>query len=234
LNKTKRARFGRSELKPEPTLDIHQIVQAALDLLDEVGLDGLTMRPLGERLGIKAASLYWHVHDKRDLFELLAEEICAGMRAPDPALPWREQIELIAHEYRRALLAHRDGARILADAGPPLSPSRLRLVEASLEALLSAGFSQRDAAHAVFMFNDFGTMFVVEETRPPYELEMPDGDQPNDPGQAWIAMLPPEEYPRTMAAAPHLVGDNMDERFAFGLSVLLDGLEARLKQHGSR
>jgi AcrR family transcriptional regulator len=234
LNKTRRARFGRSEPKPEPALDIRQIVQAALALLDEVGLDGLTMRPLAERLGIKAASLYWHVHDKRDLLELLAEEICAGMRAPDPALPWRKQIEAIAHEYRRALLAHRDGARILADAGPPTGRSRLRLVEASLGALLSAGFSQRDAAHAVFMFNDFGTMFVVEETRPPYEFDTPDGERPSDPGQAWLAMLPPEEYPHVMAVAPHLASGDMDERFTFGLSVLLDGLEVRLRQHISR
>ena len=70
-----------------PRLDRSQIVQAALDLLDAVGFDGLTMRSLAKKLGVKAASLYWHVHDKQDLLSLLADEICASMREPDRALP---------------------------------------------------------------------------------------------------------------------------------------------------
>src|SRR6266700_1708933 len=67
-------------------LDPDQIVQAALQLLGEVGLDGLTMRRLAERLNIKAASLYWHVRDKEELIVLLANEICASVSAPGASL----------------------------------------------------------------------------------------------------------------------------------------------------
>ncbi len=62
-----------------------------MSLLDEAGFDGLTMRGLAQKLGIKAASLYWHVRDKQELLGLLAEEICAPMREPDHALPWLDQ-----------------------------------------------------------------------------------------------------------------------------------------------
>src|SRR5574341_1482687 len=83
-------RTGRKS-KVKPRLDRSQIVQAALDLLDAVGFDGLTMRNLAKKLGIKAASLYWHVRNKQDLLSLLADEICASMREPDRTLPWRKQ-----------------------------------------------------------------------------------------------------------------------------------------------
>ena len=110
----KMKRFKAYDPKPpvEPALDQRQIVQAALGLLDEVGFDGLTMRSLAKKLGIKAASLYWHVRDKQDLLSLLAEEICAPMREPDRTLPWFSQLEVLGNEYRRVLLAHRDAARV--------------------------------------------------------------------------------------------------------------------------
>jgi AcrR family transcriptional regulator len=68
-------------------LDRAQVVRAALALVDEVGLDGLTMRRLAERLGIQAASLYKHVKDKDELLVLLADEISAGSPIRRPAGP---------------------------------------------------------------------------------------------------------------------------------------------------
>ena len=67
--------FKVSDTKPhEPALDQSQIVQAALALLDEVGFDGLTMRNLAKKLGVQAASLYWHVRNKQDLLSLLPKK----------------------------------------------------------------------------------------------------------------------------------------------------------------
>lgn len=114
-----RPRVSSTKTKNEPALDQAQIVQAALVLLDEVGFDGLTMRSLADKLGIKAASLYWHVRDKQELMGLLAEEICAPMREPDRTLPWRERLEALGYEYRCVLLAHRDAARVFASGSAP-------------------------------------------------------------------------------------------------------------------
>src|SRR5436853_7173193 len=93
--------FNVSNPKPqiEPALHQSQIVQAALGLLDEVGFDGLTMRNLAKKLGVQAASLYWHVRNKQDLLSLVAEEICAPMREPDRKPSWHTQLEAMPNDY---------------------------------------------------------------------------------------------------------------------------------------
>jgi TetR/AcrR family tetracycline transcriptional repressor len=216
----------------EPALDQRQIVQAALSLLDEAGFDGLTMRSLAQKLGIKAASLYWHVRNKQELLSLLAEEICAPMREPDRTLSWRRQLEELAHEYRRVLLAHRDAARVLARSGGPAGQQRLRLTEIVLRTLLDAGFGHKDAAYAGFLLNDYVTMFVLEETEnvPP---EAADGAEAAAAGaQNWLAALPATEYPSVVALADHLIAPDADARFQFGIEILRHGLETRLERQG--
>src|SRR4051794_1681150 len=107
----------RRHRKRQP-LDRAQIVRAALALLDEVGLDGLTMRHLAERLGVQAASLYRHVRDKEELLILLADEISGEIPAEDFASEedgerqdWKGRLADLAWLYRHVLLAHRDAAR---------------------------------------------------------------------------------------------------------------------------
>src|SRR5215831_3256826 len=111
FRKAERARKRR-------TLDQAQIVRAALALLDEVGLDELTMRRLADRLGVKAASLYRHVHDKDELLALLADEISGEIPIVEPHGSWKNQLAEMARNARHGLLAHRDGARILALTAP--------------------------------------------------------------------------------------------------------------------
>ena len=91
------------------------IVQAALDLLDDAGMDGLTVRALASRLGVQAPALYWHVRSKQALLDEMATqiwrqigEVMAGL--PD-SLPWREVMRTYAATVRQALLGHRDGAK---------------------------------------------------------------------------------------------------------------------------
>jgi TetR/AcrR family transcriptional regulator, tetracycline repressor protein len=219
-----------SDPKPrsEPALDQRQIVQAALSLLDEVGFDGLTMRNLAKKLGIKAASLYWHVSGKQDLLSLLAEEICAPMQEPDRTLPWRNQLEVLANEFRRVLLAHRDAARVLASSGAPSGPKRLRLTEIGLRTLLDAGFSHKDAAYAGFLLNDYVVMSVLEETQFANAAAQRTSEDPSSDVQNWMEALPPKEYPSMIALADYLIEPDGDERFRFGIEILRSGLETRL------
>jgi TetR/AcrR family tetracycline transcriptional repressor len=212
----------------EPALDQQQIVQAALGLLDDIGFDGLTMRSLANKLRIKAASLYWHVRGKQDLLSLLAEEICAPMREPDRTLSWPDQLEFLAHEYRRVLLAHRDAARVLAGSGGPSGPHRLRLSEIALRTLLDAGFSHQDAAYAGFLLTDYVTMFVVEETQYASGAAEHAAEDAATGVQTWAGALPPNEYPSLVALADYLTEPDEDERFRFGIEILRNGLEARL------
>lgn len=219
-----------SDPKPraEPALDRRQIVQAALGLLDDVGLDGLTMRGLAKRLGIQAASLYWHVRDKQDLLGQMAEEICASMREPDRTLPWQQQLEALAQEYRRVLKSHRDAARVLAASGGPSGPHRLRLTEIVLRTLLDAGLDPQDAAYAGRLLNAYVVMFVTEEAQAASAAAArgPGGASPED--HAWVAELPPSDFPSLVTLAPYLAAGDAEERFQFGIEILQSGLERRL------
>jgi len=226
--KRQRSRISAPKSQFVSGLDQRQIVQAALGLLDDVGLNGLTMRNLAKKLGVKAASLYWHVHNKRDLLGLLADEICAPMREPDRTLPWRDQLEMLGNEYRRVLLAHRDAARVLASSGAPSGPHRLRLTEIVFRTLLDAGFDHRDAAYAGFLLNDYVTMFVLEETREMNAEAENDSEDASSSVQDWVKALPLHEYPSVIALADYLTEPDVEERFRFGVEILADGLEIRL------
>jgi AcrR family transcriptional regulator len=202
-----------------------QIVHQALALLDDVGFDGLTMRKLGERLGIQAASLYNHVHDKQELLALLADAICGEFRVPESVHGWRAGLEALGWEYRRVLLAHRDAARVLAST-PPVGPRRWALMEQLLSVLRMGGFSDVDIVDASWMCNSFVVGFVLDETQ-----GAPGGEQDEQVwaqvGQ-WFRSLPAERYPVLVSLAGQMVEGDVKRRFGFGLRVLLDGLEARL------
>src|SRR5215831_357457 len=104
---------GSEDRSERSALDRDRVVRVALDLLDEVGLDDLTMRRLAERLGVTAASLYWYVRNKDELLELLADAIAAEISLPDPRSPWRTALESLARTFRQVVRRHRDAARVL-------------------------------------------------------------------------------------------------------------------------
>lgn len=162
------------------TLTREQVVRAALALLDEVGLDGLSMRSLADRLGVKAASLYWHLRDKDQLLGLLAEAILAEVPEP-PDGAWRPALDAFASGYRTVLLAHRDAARVVA--GLQTGPAALRLYERLLAILLDAGFTADDAADAAaLLLGQTVPAFVsVEAAAPELAAAEPGGADFNAP-----------------------------------------------------
>src|SRR5512143_581135 len=131
--------FGKNQRRAKrKPLDQAQVVRAALALLDEVGIDELTMRRLAERLGVQAASLYRHVKDKDELLALLADEIAGEIPLPARSGGWRDRLVEAAWNVRRGLKAHRDAARVLAGTAP-FGPRRLRHVDSMLGILRAAG-----------------------------------------------------------------------------------------------
>ncbi len=221
-----------------PPLDRDVIVGAALALLDEVGLDGLSMRNLAERLTIKAASLYWYVRDKEELLGLLADAICVEVGAPVAEAPWRAQLETLLGEYRRILQSHRDAARILFGT-IPTGPHRLRLVDMSLAALGAAGFEGMDIVRAARLLVDNVTSSVLEEANEAALAARVAGQESGEEGAPSAAYspftsLPASAYPSIAALAALLAEPDGDGRFQFGLKVMLDGLERQLPPPGER
>jgi TetR/AcrR family tetracycline transcriptional repressor len=215
-------------------LDQAQVVRAALALLDDVGLDELTMRRLAERLGVKAASLYRHVRDKDELLVLLADEICGEISIARSTGTWQVQLVEMARRVRRGLLAHRDAARLLAVTGPS-GPQRLRLIESLLRILRSAGLSARDAARAGHILNNFMTEFVADEGRFAAFAAAPGSSRRKIFAQVrkQFKSLPRAEYPVIVELADHLAEDDPDGLFEFGLEFWLRGLRSLSDGAGS-
>jgi TetR/AcrR family transcriptional regulator, tetracycline repressor protein len=213
------------------SLDQAHVVRAALALLDEVGLDELTMRRLAARLHVKAAALYRHVRNKDELLALLGDEISCEIPLPPPSNDWRDQLTQMAWNVRRGLVAHRDSARVLAST-PPAGTRRLRHVEAVLRVLREAGLKDRDAARAGYHLNNLVTEFAADEARLAAYAAMPGSNRRAIFAETrrLFKALPGNEYPTIVALADHLTEDAQDELFQFGIDMCLRGIESIAKR----
>lgn len=140
------------------------VIQTAIQLLQEVGLDALTLRRLATELGISAPTLYWHVKDKRDLLDLMSEEMLRAAREkmpPFPAdLPWDEKIAEGLRRQYASMVAYRDGARVVAGNRP--TEASLPGIEQFLKLWVSAGFPPNEALAYTLSLGDFITGCALE------------------------------------------------------------------------
>lgn len=212
-----------------PAIDRDRVVAAALGLLGEVGLDGLTMRHLAARLGVKAASLYRHVKNKEELFILLADALAAGMARADGALPWRDRVRAQVREYHRVLRQTRDGARLLAET-PPAGPNRLRKIDELLGAMLDSGCAPKEAAEACYHLNNLIVSHAADEERAAEWIRRAGIDAADlaERKRAFTRMLSADVFPNLAVMADFAGSDDPDALLAFGVDLLLDGLESRI------
>jgi TetR/AcrR family transcriptional regulator, tetracycline repressor protein len=142
------------------------IVAAALDALDETGLDGLTVRVVATRLGVQPPALYWHFSAKQDLLDEMATEIWRKVTEELKALPadirWDEAMAAFAHITRQALLSRRDGAKMVSGTYMT-DASLLRQQEAGLASMLAQGFTIATATEAYQLLYSFIVGFCIEE-----------------------------------------------------------------------
>ncbi|MCK2216124.1 TetR/AcrR family transcriptional regulator C-terminal domain-containing protein [Actinomadura sp. ATCC 31491] len=198
------------------------VVRAALELLDETGLDGLTVRRLAERLGVRNPALYWHFRDKQDLLDEMARELLAAdMGGPREGEGWRDWLARRAHRYRRTLLGHRDGARLIAGGDPGLTVARA--FEKELEILTGLGFTPAQGLHAIGAISHYTLGFVLNEQARRERLAA--GGVPD-----YAAHL--AEFPLTRAAARDGGAPGGDEAYAHGLRLILDGVAAAIGTPG--
>jgi TetR/AcrR family tetracycline transcriptional repressor len=207
------------------------IVQAALDLLDEAGMDGLTVRALASRLGVQAPALYWHVRSKQALLDEMATQIwrqIGDVMAGLPAdLPWREVLRTYAATVRQELLGHRDGAK--AFSGTTLTdPDVVRRQEGTFANLIRQGFSLPEATRALVLLHDFVIGFCVEEQTVIQAAAA--GDERYSLARR-AEMIGPDAAPLAVEAGSVIFGEP-DSRFAGLVELLLDTAD-RMRSPGS-
>ncbi len=214
----------------QPGLTQDAIVQAALVVLERDGLDALSMRHVAAELGLQAASLYWHVRNKEELLDLLADAALAGMDLSVVAGGWREQVRVLAHRYRALLKSRRDVPRLIAGRFV-VGRHASTMTEHVLGVFREAGFSPGGAAAAMYLLSvTYVQGFVLQEMNPMRAVEALGGTPAEAMAtvSAELTALPEEEFPHLAEARPYLTTLNLDERFDWGLECLLDGLELRL------
>lgn len=200
------------------------VVTAALAVLDEVGVEGLTLRRIADRLEVKAPALYWHVSSKGDLVDEMATELMRrALPVGPPADDWRTELLDGARRLRSVLRAHTDGARVFSGS-KFTDVDVVRAGERPLRILVDAGFALRDAALAMSTLRDLVVGFVIEEQ----EVFGPDGAPRAgyDPDHR-AAAIGAADHPLAAQAGPTAWGPP-DERFDDAVRFLLDGLAARL------
>ena len=212
---------------PRAPLTRERILETALRLADDGGIEALSMRKLGQALGFEAMSLYHHVRDKDDLLQGVCERIMSSFRFPATSGEWVDRAKAGAGEWRRLLQAHPDVMRIFAEThGPaPSSPESLLPTEFALRLFMEAGLSDRDAVQAFHAFGGYIQGFVMMEAG-----SMKERHEEHFLGAA----IPPEEFPALAAASRYWADCDADEQFEFGLDLLIRGLQAKVGAASTR
>ncbi|EPZ52989.1 TetR/AcrR family transcriptional regulator C-terminal domain-containing protein [Alicyclobacillus acidoterrestris] len=147
------------------------VIEEALNLLNEVGAEGVSLRSLANRLGVKPPTLYWHVKNKASLINEMAEHIIQPMvhdlRQRSIDEPWQEWLVDVFHQLRQTMFSYTDGARVVA--GAHFSRAISDLMETAVRTLLTAGVSLRESRLIVLTATHFTLGHVIEEQTPPDE-----------------------------------------------------------------
>jgi TetR/AcrR family tetracycline transcriptional repressor len=199
------------------------VVRTAVRLLDEVGLEGLTLRRLGCELGVSAPTLYWHVRDKRALLDLVAETIAAEHRSPlRPAhgQPWWEWLSDRAWGQYRALTGHRDAALVVAGNRP--TQNSLPMIEQLLSALVEVGFPPREALESILTLGRFVLGSALE-----YQAEAARGTATEADTALAVRLRDATDLPNLVAAIRDGSVLDSDSTFQCGLALIVAGLRAR-------
>jgi TetR/AcrR family tetracycline transcriptional repressor len=139
-----------------------EVLQAALGLLDEVGLDDLTVRRLADRLGVTPSALYRHFPSKAALVDAMVEAVAASADGPAPEGAWDEQVRALAAAARDGMLAHRDGARLMATFASP-GPAAVGAFSRFTRVLEEAGLDAGAAVVVVDTVVCYVNGFTIEE-----------------------------------------------------------------------
>ena len=181
------------------------VVAAALDLLDEGGLDAISTRQLAKRLGIEQPSLYWHFRNKEELLAAMAEVAMiphAEALLPGEAANWRDWLRENNRSFRRTLLMRRDGARLHAGTRP--APGEMGKIMRKVAYLVESGLTEHDAKMAMHATGRFTIGSVLEQQAD--HSAVVEGVEPIDPEVA----------------------------FEEGLSLIVDGLSNRARKSSDR
>jgi AcrR family transcriptional regulator len=198
------------------------VLRAAAELADRAGLGALTMRRLGDELGVEAMSLYKHVAGKEEILDGIVELVIGEIEIPSEGVEWKQAMRSRAISAREVLGRHSWAIGLLETRGL-MGPTALQYLEAILGNLRSAGFSLDNAAHAFWILDAYVYGQVIQET----SLSLGSSEEMTGPPGSIHQLRNANEYPHLVEIAEHSLRSDysFDREFEVGLDLILDGLE---------
>jgi AcrR family transcriptional regulator len=220
-----RPRAARDTRTP---LSRERVLRAAVALADRGGIESLTMRRLGEAVGVEAMSLYNHVASKDALLDGMVDLVFSEIDLPTVGSDWRPAMRRRAISAREVLSRHRWAIGLMESRSTP-GPATLRHHDAVIGCLREAGFPVALTAHAFSVLDSYIYGFALQEASLPFDTP----EETAEVAQTIMAGFPADAYPHlTELTVEHVLQPGYDygDEFTFGLDLILDGLERR--HHG--
>ena len=219
-----------------PRLTRREVLATALRLIDEEGVDALTMRRLGRALDRDPMRLYRFAASKDALLDGVVELVLEELEVPSSAPPqtWSDVLRATAHRYRQIAVRHPHVVPLLVTR-PLATPlglrplGTLRPLEALLELLVAAGFAPHGALHAYRLYMGFLQGHVLTEL----QERVHDPDETDALLRLGLYRLPPREFPRLRSLATALTEFDGAKELDEGLDIVLGGLRRQLEPGGS-
>jgi AcrR family transcriptional regulator len=200
-----------------------RVLLAAMDLADKGGVAALSMRKLGQALGVEAMSLYNHVANKDDIIDGMVELVFGEIGLPPEGADWKTAMRQRAISTRRILARHPWAIGLMESRRRP-GPATLRHHDAVIGCLTEAGFSIAMAAHAYSVLDSYIYGFALQQASSPFATS----EEVAEATEGILRRFPADAYPHLAEfAVQHVLEPGYDyaDEFDFGLNLILDGLE---------
>jgi AcrR family transcriptional regulator len=210
-------------VEPRVRLNRERVLHAAVALADELGIESLTMRGLGEELGVEAMSLYYYVANKDELLDGMVDLVYGEIELPSGEADWKTAIRQVAASAHEAFSRHRWAITLMETRTRP-GPANLRHHDSVIGRLRAAGFSIKQAIHAFSVLDSYVSGFALQELTMPFDTS----EELAEVAESILGQFPAAEYPHLAETiTEHVTKSGYDyaDEFKVGLDLILDGIE---------
>ncbi len=207
-----------------------RVLAAALKLADQGGIESLSMRRLGQALGVEAMAVYYHLANKDEVLDGIVDIVFAEIDLPAAGADWKSAMRQRAISVRDVVYRHRWAIGFMESRTNP-GPATLRHHDAVIGSLLAGGFDMAMAAHAYSLLDSYIYGFALTKMNLPFETTT----DIVEVAESMLAPFPVDEYPNLVAfLTEHAMQPGYDyaDEFEYGLDLILDGLE-RTREQGA-
>lgn len=207
--------------RARPPLSKERVLRAAVTLADKIGISSLSMRKLGQELGVEAMSLYKHVANKNNILDGIVDIVASEIDVPSIGGDWKMAMRRRSISAHEALLRH-PWATMLIVSRANVGPAMLRYVDATIGCLREAGFSYAMADHAWNAIDSHVYGFTLQKLNFPFKPQ-----EYAKVAKAFLPQIPADEYPYLNGLSQQVIDGHHDglHNFELGLDLILDGLE---------